>query len=275
MKKLRKLIIIGIIIIFGIGACGCNMKRNDSGGRKRSEMGNKVAELVLNERQKEILEEVGLPTDVEELTYMQKRDIIAIDEMLTAMEEKYNRSFSYAGYVAPGLLECEHLIAYPSDGARSFDSFEVRKVEGENGTEYEDDYMIVAIRDDFSEYLTDITSQVFHTESVKAFAEVTRTTLTEVPSDERMYNGAVGSSNYIYIDSASINSEELQTYVDELEKVLYENELYGISQIICLKENEIENLNEYNYSFYDISDSYIDWKEISVQSYKEENNDVR
>lgn len=275
MKKLRKLIIIGIIIIFGIGACGCNMKRNDSGGRKRSEMGNKVAELVLNERQKEILEEVGLPTDVEELTYMQKRDIIAIDEMLTAMEEKYNRSFSYAGYVAPGLLEYEHLIAYPSDGARSFDSFEVRKVEGENGTEYEDDYMLVAIRDDFSEYLTDITSQVFHTESVKAFAEVTRTTLTEVPSDERMYNGAVGSSNYIYIDSASINSEELQTYVDELEKVLYENELYGISQIICLKENEIENLNEYNYSFYDISDSYIDWKEISVQSYKEEKNDVR
>lgn len=275
MKKLRKLIIIGIIIIFGIGACGCNMKKNDSGGRKRSEMGNKVAELVLNERQKEILEEVGLPTDVEELTYMQKRDIIAIDEMLTAMEEKYNRSFSYAGYVAPGLLEYEHLIAYPSDGARSFDSFEVRKVEGENGTEYEDDYMLVAIRDDFSEYLTDITSQVFHTESVKAFAEVTRTTLTEVPSDERMYNGAVGSSNYIYIDSASINSEELQTYVDELEKVLYENELYGISQIICLKENEIENLNEYNYSFYDISDSYIDWKEISVQSYKEEKNDVR
>lgn len=275
MKKLRKLIIIGSVIIIGIGACGCNMKKNDSGGRKRSEMGNKVAELVLNDRQKEILEEVGLPTDVEELTYMQKRDIIAIDEMLTAMEEKYNRSFSYAGYVAPGLLEYEHLIAYPSDGARSFDSFEVRKVEGENGTEYEDDYMLVAIRDDFSEYLTDITSQVFHTESVKAFAEVTRTTLTEVPSDERMYNGAVGSSNYIYIDSASINSEELQTYVDELEKVLYENELYGISQIICLKENEIENLNEYNYSFYDISDSYIDWKEISVQSYKEENNDVR
>lgn len=275
MKKLRKLIIIGSVIIIGIGACGCNMKKNDSGGRKRSEMGNKVAELVLNDRQKEILEEVGLPTDVEELTYMQKRDIIAIDEMLTAVEEKYNRSFSYVGYVAKGPLEYEHLIAYPSDGFPDYDNFEVRKVKGEKGTEYEDDYMNVAIRDDFSEYLTDITSQVFHTESVKAFAEVTRTTLTEIPSDERMYNGAVGSSNYIYIDSASINSEELQMYVDELEKVLYENELYGISQIICLKENEIENLNEYNYSFYDISDSYIDWKEISVQSYKEENNDVR
>ena len=53
--------------------------------------------------------------------------------------------------------------------------------------------------------------------------------------------------------------------MDELEKVFYENELYGISQIIFLKENEIENLNEYNYSYYDFSDSYIEWKEISVQ----------
>ena len=277
MKKWKKLIIIGIVIIMGTGVCGCSMKRNDSNGKKLSEMGNKVAELVLNERQKEILEEVGLSTDVEELTYMQKRAIITIDEMLTAVEEKYNRSFSYAGYVAPGLLEYEHLIAYPSDGARSFDSFEVRKVEGENGTEYEDDYMNVVVRDDFSEYMTEIASEVFHTEAVKVFSdvEVTEAILSEIPSDKKMYNGAVGSYNVIYVDSTFIDVEAFQTYVDDLKKVLFENELYSISEIICLKGNVIENLNKYNYSYYDISDSYIEWKEISVQSYMEENNDIR
>ena len=275
MKKWKKLIIIGIVIIIGTGVCGCSMKRNDSNGKKLSEMGNKVAELVLNERQKEILEEVGLSTDVEELTYMQKRAIITIDEMLTAVEEKYDRSFSYAGYVAPGPLEYEHLIAYPSDGARSFDSFEVRKVEGENGTEYEDDYMNVAIRDDFSEYMTKIASEALQMEAVKVFSTVTETTLTEVPSDKKMYNGAVGSNNYICIDSSFINTEELQIYVDELKKAFFENKLYGISQIIFFKANEIEKLNQYNYSYYDISDSYIEWEEISVQSYMEENNDIR
>ena len=264
MKKWKKLIIIGIVIIIGTGVCGCSMKRNDSNGKKLSEMGNKVAELVLNERQKEILEEVGLPTDVEELTYMQKRAIITIDEMLTAMEEKYDRSFSYAGYVAPGLLEYEHLIAYPSDGARSFDSFEVRKVEGENGTEYEDDYMNVAIRDDFSEYMTKIASEAFHTEAVKVFSNVTYTTLREIPNDEKMYNGAVSSINSIYVDGSSINQEEFQTFLEELEKKLHENKLDSDCTIICLKENQIENLSRVNYPDYTNPDYYIKRERILV-----------
>ena len=181
--------------------------------------------------------------------------------MLTAVEKKYNRSFSYSGYVEQGPLESEHLIAYPSEGNPRTDSFEVRKKD--NG--YEDDYMNVAIRENFSSYLTELARQVFKTEAVKAFAEVTRTTLVEVPSEEKMYNGAVGSKNYIYIDSEYINQQDFQSYVDELEKMLYQNELYGISEIILLKNDEIENLDEYNYSYYDISDSYIEWKEISVQ----------
>ena len=128
--------------------------------------------------------------------------------------------------------------------------------------------MNVAIRENFSSYLTELARQVFKTESVKVFAEVTETTLVEVPSDEKMYNGAVGSKNYIYIDSEYINQQDFQSYVDELEKMFYQNELYGISEIILLKNDEIENLDEYNYSYYDISDRYIEWKEISVQRYE-------
>ena len=240
------------------------MKKNDSDDNKKNKMSTKVAELVLNERQKEILEEVGLPTDVEELEYSQKRAIIAIDEMLTAVEEKYNRSFSYAGYVAPGPLEYEHLIAYPSDGAMSFDSFEVRKVEGEDGTEYEDDYMNVAIRDDFSEYMTQIASEVFQTESVKVFSNVTYTTLKEVPVDEEMYNGAVSSINSIYVDGTSINLEEFQTYLKELEKKLHESRLDSDCAVICLKANQIENLSRVNYPDYTNPDYYIKRERIIV-----------
>ena len=256
---MKKLIIIGLTAIIGIGICGCNIKENSSDDTKKN------TEIVLNERQKEILEEEGLSTNPEELTYSQKKSIVAIDEMLTAIEKKYNRSFSYAGYIEEGALEEEQLIAYPSDGDKEIDSFEVRKVKGNNRTEYEDDYMLVALRDGFTEYMTKITSEVFKTESVKVFSVITETTLSEMPNDLKMYNGTVGSNNHIYIDSASMSSKEFQAYVDELEKVFYENELYGISQIIFLKENEIENLNEYNYSYYDFSDSYIEWKEISVQ----------
>ena len=266
MKTVRKRMIIGMFIIIGIMICSCGMKKNNSDESKDITLKSKP-ELVLNERQKEILEEVGLPTDAEELDSSQQEAIIAIDEMLTEIEKKYNTSFSYAGYIAPGPLEHEQLIAYPTEGS-SRDTFTVTRGKENGKYVYEDEYMNVAIRKDFSSYMTDLARQVFKTEAVKVYAEVTETTLVEVPSEEKMYNGAVGSKNYIYIDSEYINQQDFQSYVDELEKMLYQNELYGISEIILLKNDEIENLDEYNYSYYDISDSYIEWKEISVQRYE-------
>ncbi len=253
----------------GIEVCSCNMQKNDSDDKKKNKMSTKVAELVLNERQEEILKELRWSTNVEELDYYEKKAIIEIDKMLTAMEEKYNRSFSFIDYNGEGLgmgglWEDECLIAYPSDGAMSFDSFEVRKVEGENGTEYEDDYMNVAIKDDFSEYMTRIASEVFQTESVKVFSNVTYTTLKEVPVDEEMYNGAVSSINSIYVDGSSINPEEFQTYLKELEKKLHESRLDSDCAVICLKANQIENLSRVNYPDYTNPDYYIKRERIIV-----------
>ena len=263
MKKWKKLIIIGIVIIMGTGVCGCSMKRNDSNSKKLSEMGNKVAELVLNERQKEILEEVGLSTDVEELTYMQKRAIITIDEMLTAMEEKYDRSFSYAGYVAPGLLEYEHLIAYPSDGARSIDSFEVRKVEGENGTEYEDDYMNVAIRDDYAKYVEELIISNLHTENVKVFADIYTTKLADIPDNKEDYEGNVSSwkAVFLYVPDSS----EISKYLELIQQVMEEKRLRHECEVIFLKENILNEIKWYNYEDYLSSDFYIERRTIEVE----------
>ena len=110
MKIVKKIMIIGMVLIIGIGVCGCGMKKNNSNESKNITLKSKP-ELVLNERQKEILEEVGLPTDAEKLDSSQQEAIIAIDEMLTAVEKKYNRSFSYSGYVEQGPLESEYLMA--------------------------------------------------------------------------------------------------------------------------------------------------------------------
>ena len=93
MKIVKKIMIIGMVLIIGIGVCGCGMKKNNNES-KNITLKSKP-ELVLNERQKEILEEVGLPTDAEKLDSSQQEAIIAIDEMLTEIEKKYNTSFCY------------------------------------------------------------------------------------------------------------------------------------------------------------------------------------
>ena len=259
MKTVRKRMIIGMFIIIGIMVCGCGMKKNNSDESKDITLKSKP-EIVLNERQKEILEEVGLPTDAEELDSSQQEAIIAVDEMLTAVEKKYNRSFSYSGYVEQGPLESEYLMAYPSDGNPRTDSFEVRKTD--NG--YEDDYINVALHKGFNEYITKMVVEAFHTEQLKVYSKVTYTTLTETPSDEKMYSGAVSGVNCIYVDGSAVDIEKMENYIEDLKEKLYKSEIDCTCDVIYLKENEIESVDEFNYSEYTKPECYIKREQIIV-----------
>ena len=89
--------------------------------------------ISLTERQTEILSAMSLPTEYEALTWTQKKAIVAIEEMLQAVELKYGREFAYAGYTAKGILEPEQLWAYPVDGNRETETFVVTRktVDGE------------------------------------------------------------------------------------------------------------------------------------------------
>ena len=257
MEKIRKFIILGMFVMIGIGVCGCGMKK-DNGDSNKKTTGEKIAELVLNERQKEILEEVGLPTNVEKLDYMQKKAIIAIDEMLTAMEKKYNRSFSYSGYVADGPLETEHLIAYPSDGDPEYDGFEVKKKD--NG--YEDDYMLVAIKDDYAKYVEEIMISSLHNENIKVFADIYTTELTDIPDNKEEYCGNVSSWKAVFIYLT--DNDEISKYTESIQQILKSKNLRYDCDVIFLKENIINKLTEYNYTDYLTSDFYVQKETIEV-----------
>lgn len=66
---------------------------------------------MLSERQKEILESKGLPTEYDRLTGGQKSAIEAIEDMMVYLDKEYpNEEFRYSGYVAVTPLEKEHLL---------------------------------------------------------------------------------------------------------------------------------------------------------------------
>ena len=249
--------IIGTVLIIGIMICSCGMKKNNSDESKNITLKSKP-ELVLNERQKEILEEVGLPTEAEKLDSSQQEAIIAIDEMLTAVEKKYNRSFSYSGYVEQGPLESEHLIAYPSEGNPRTDSFEVRKKD--NG--YEDDYMNVAIRDDYAKYVEEIITSNLHNEHIRVFTEIYTTELTSVPENKQDYKGKVSSwkSVFLYLT----DNDEIPKYVQSIQEILKNENLKYDCEVIFLKEDVIDKLTEYNYEDYLSSDYYVQKEAVEV-----------
>ena len=59
----------------------------------------------LTQRQRELLEEMGLPADYDKLTDTQKNAVTSIEAMLSYLESKYQEEFCYLSYAEAGTLE--------------------------------------------------------------------------------------------------------------------------------------------------------------------------
>lgn len=75
-----------------------------------------LLQIELTEQQREILDQLELPEELEELTANQKKAVIRIDEMLTYLENKYSMEFYYSGYTAGEIFGEEKLTAFPVGG---------------------------------------------------------------------------------------------------------------------------------------------------------------
>ena len=264
MKIVKKIMIIGTVLIIGIGVCGCGMKKNSSDESKNITLKSKP-ELVLNERQKEILEEVGLPTDAEKLDSSQQEAIIAIDEMLTEIEKKYNTSFSYAGYIAPGPLEHEELIAYPTEGS-SGDTFSVTRIKKNGKYVYEDEYVNDVIEPIFEEYVLKYCEAELGVDNVKVYSMVTKikdedSIITnikkgEIPLKEDIDFNISGYS-CIFIDGGKVTEEAYDTFLTSYKNWTMGYELGDSAQFILLKEGNIENIERYNHTDYLTTEYYL------------------
>ena len=229
--------IIVCLLIFTIGMCGCTMNNSDLPS-------NTESEVSLNQRQKDILTEQGLSTEYTELSASQQKAIVAIEEMLVYVETKYNTSFSYAGYSDQGSLEKEQMRAFPTSGDKETDSFTITK------TGYEDDYINVAANAIYVAYVYDSIKAILPDTEIKVFAEITKTSLDEVPTDETDLQGKVESSLWIFIDGATFSGQNLTEFKSNFNDYLTEHQLYGMTQIILLKDGKIAYPTKYNYTDY-------------------------
>lgn len=255
MKKKFDLRIIAIITILMMGICGCTINNTKSPN-------NIDSKVTLNERQKSILAEEGLPTDYEELNRTQKAAIVAIEEMLEAIETKYGMEFCYAGYIQANVLESETLIAYPAGGTASIDSFSITR--SSDGT-LTDDYMNVALRAGYSELVLSLAKDTLSSENVKVFVEVTKTTLTSVPDTEEQLVGNVEGISLIFIDGSIMSSEQFGTFVSSMKQIFEEKQMYGTVNIILLNDDTLKNLAQNNYTDYLDPSCYTERDSIHIK----------
>ena len=243
MKK-RVYFTLLVALILMIGVCGCTMNHNEKPSNST---------VTLTERQVAILEQYGLPVNYEELTTTQQEAIVTIEEMLCYVEEKYNQKFAYAGYTPNGLIESEHMRAYPVSGNEETDTFTISK--SENG--FVDDYINIAVNPRLCDYVLSSAQRLVPDTQIKIYAEVTETSLTDPSANETAFDGTTEAILWIFLDGATFDEAKLEEFVSAFNAWMTDHKLYGAVQIVLLKENTIAYLTKYNYTNYLSETHYI------------------
>ena len=92
------------------------------GQEETSQSGTSIVytdDYQLSDRQKNLLEAMGMPTEFSELDKAEKHTIQRIEQMLCYLEKKYDKEFIYYAYDDPAYLASEKLWAYAKDEGRS------------------------------------------------------------------------------------------------------------------------------------------------------------
>lgn len=165
-------------------------------------------EVVLTDRQIQILEDAGLPTDYSALDSSQKSAISSIETMLTYLEESYDTEFCYIGYVASGGMDTEHLTVYVKDDPDQKVITLYRTYEDGRYC-YSDNYKEIMITDSYQAILEQYFDSALNGGEYKLFVRV-----DSYDEDGEDLFSAVGAENTVFIENAFSSEEEMGVLID-------------------------------------------------------------
>ena len=232
---MRRVLIVLTMILCMLGVCGCTMGQI-------AETGNGTPEVVLSERQLQILELEGLPTVYEELSPAEQKAITAIEEMMTAMEQKYGVEFDYVGYYDGGMLDSEELTLCPSGGDPDTDAFSVEREEVDGAYVYTDGYGALLQKPGFTAFVEAYVRQELGEGNAVVYC---------IMFESEQSTCAYGDGDsVIFIDGGSVDADRFGAFAERFGSWQKESGITGSAQLILLQPDVLRYLTEYNYSDY-------------------------
>ena len=189
----------------------------------------------LTQRQIDLLEEMGLPTDYDRLTDTQKNAITSIEAFLTYLEDKYQEEFCYLSYAEAGALEEEHLEAYPASGTPA-DVVTVYRTYEDGEYHYEDDYSNIGVKPLYESRIREFAGQFFSESGIKVFSDIRNSgqgTDGQSVTEENVLR-TVSAVTYIFISESVCTEEQLQDFTEECAQWM-ESQCQGVAAQICLR----------------------------------------
>lgn len=251
-----------ISLLCCICLCGCNAEiskptpSNDQNAttQKEDDLTN------LTDRQKQILEQMELPTDYEQLNYTQQHAIKRIEIMLRYLEEKYEMEFSYAGYVPAGAMESEHLTAYPTaDGMGEGANLITVKPYGET---FKDNYSDKEIREYYESLVSAFIEDYFQSEQavfINYRFSSSFNDISEVTDDNFHYKAS--TETLIFVSDTICNEAQIKTFAETFKLWLEEHEIISSSRV-SLIYGDVTGVTRENFS--DYYSTYHENKKLNV-----------
>lgn len=255
MKLIHFLIpaLCSILLLFCSGCAAektPNEKINDNSVNYQEEGDN----MLLTDRQKQILEQMELPSDYEQLNYTQQHAIKRIEIMLCYLENKYSIEFSYAGYVPAGVMESEHLTAYPTaDGSGEGANLVTVKPDGDT---FKDNYASKEIREYYEELCTTFVREYFQSEQAIVLDYRFSTSLndlSEVTNEKFQYK--LSTETLVFVSDTICDEKRMRKFAKEMKFWLEEHEIISNSRVSLIRDNDVTGITRD-----EISDYYSDKK---------------
>lgn len=238
IKKISTAFIAGILIGV-IAFCSFVNAETDNG------MIIKDDKMILNQRQKDILEQHDLPLDPESLTPEARNAIVIIEDMLEYMETKYGISFYYIGYAMKDVLNDNCLICYP-EGYTEFDEVKVYR-KYENGSyAYYDEYELMLASKKVTSQLRSIIGDMAGDKGVFVISEVSS---IEDDYDDSTALEKTCTLTHVLLSEDEFDMEKVRELAEKYcnFKVSEHNGKYSVIDFIILERSVFDQLDDYTW----------------------------
>ena len=197
----------------------------------------------LNERQKEICNEVGLPTNVKQLNVGQRERLFRIEELLQHLDKKYNTTFKYRGYYQAfaSVYQKEHLEAYTDKTGK----FEYTTLTIEDNGSFKDDYPFQLIKPivkyDFIKYMKNNLERKF-----KVYVVWGETEIKDIHNiNKKSLYGTTEVSCTAFVEHS--NDLDVTEIGDSIANWYKSLGIYGNTNVIAVNKGTLKDINYNNY----------------------------
>lgn len=178
--------VMSIALCFSL--CGCSF--SDFNTKEKESVTEAADKSELTDRQKQILVEESLPTDIDELNSNQKRGITNIEKAYLYLDDKYKGvEFEYISYYPAGIMGQEKTDFVPKGYDKDDERNIVSVIKDRDGN-YDDNngYVLIVVRDTMEEVVAEYAEAYFGKGNVKVYVHPY---LAEMEYDDEINENAV------------------------------------------------------------------------------------